>query len=230
MNSLKKFDLSFLNRKVKFLAGVDEAGRGPLAGPVVAAAVIFDKGVFHEEINDSKKLSEKKREELALWISKNCVSYGLGISVNSVIDQINILQATLKAMKDASLKLSVKPDLILIDGNKSFATEAPTKTIVKGDAKSFSIAAASILAKVMRDKLMKDLSRVHPEYGWNRNKGYPTHEHIVAIKKHGVTLLHRKSFLKNILSDEQIKLQFGESDGGKRKQTQKGKSSRRTCS
>lgn len=199
MNSLKKFDNNFIEGTVKLLAGTDEAGRGPIAGPVVAAAVIFDDKTFREQINDSKKLTEKKRDELFEWITSNCVSYGISIVDHIEIDAINILQASLKAMKNAVAQLNVKPDLILIDGNKTFLSNIPTKPIVKGDAKSFSIAAASILAKVTRDKIMLEASEKHPEYLWHKNKGYPTKKHIEAVRSFGVTPLHRKTFLTKIL-------------------------------
>ncbi|MDH7605687.1 MAG: ribonuclease HII [Melioribacter sp.] len=199
-NSLKVFDNSFLTKKIKLIAGVDEAGRGPIAGPVVAAAVIFDESVFHPQINDSKKLSEKIRENLYEWIIQNCVSYAVACVNHDEIDEINILQASLKAMKYAVEKLEVKPHLVLIDGNKSFSlNDSVIRTIVKGDSKSFSIAAASILAKVTRDRIMKEAALVYPEYFWERNKGYPTKSHIEAVKNFGITPLHRKSFLKNII-------------------------------
>ncbi len=199
---MKAFDNKFLSEKIKFIAGVDEAGRGPLAGPVVAAAVIFDSGFYLEEVNDSKKLSGKSRESIFPKILENAVSYGVGIVWNEEIDRINILQASLKAMKIAVTKLSLKPDLVLIDGNKTFFSELNTKAVIKGDAKSFAIAAASIIAKVTRDKIMVEASRQFPEYGWERNKGYGTKEHISAIKKFGITPLHRKSFLSNILETQ----------------------------
>jgi ribonuclease HII len=199
MNSLKHFDKSFISHSTKIIAGTDEAGRGPIAGPVVAAAVIFDDKTFHEQINDSKKLSEKKREELFEWIKSNCVSYGVSVIDHIEIDEINILQASLKAMKDAVARLNVKPDLVLIDGNKSFVSEITTKPVVKGDAKSFSIAAASIIAKVTRDKIMLEAAEKHPEYLWHKNKGYPTKAHIQAVKNFGITPLHRKTFLSRIL-------------------------------
>ena len=202
MNSLKRFDNKFISRKVKLLAGCDEAGRGPLAGPVVAAAVIFDKKTFHKEINDSKQVSEKKREELYDWILQNCISYGIGVVGHEEIDEINILQASLKAMKLATAQLSHEPDLVLIDGNKSFITEIKTETIVKGDTKSFSIAAASIIAKVTRDKIMKEAHEKFPLYSWNHNKGYATLEHRIAIKKFGASSFHRKTFLSRILEEE----------------------------
>ncbi len=199
MNSLKKFDNNFIEGTVKLLAGTDEAGRGPIAGPVVAAAVIFDDKTFREQINDSKKLTEKKRDELFEWITSNCVSYGISIVDHIEIDAINILQASLKAMENAVAQLNVKPDLILIDGNKTFLSNIPTKPIVKGDAKSFSIAAASILAKVTRDKIMLEASEKFPVYSWHMNKGYPTKKHIEAVRNFGITPLHRKTFLSKIL-------------------------------
>lgn len=199
MNSLKQFDKAFLSRKVKHLAGCDEAGRGPIAGPVVAAAVIFDKKTFHFEINDSKKLAEKKREELYDWIIEHCLSFGIGIIDHIEIDEINILQASLKAMSIAASQLNPKPNLILIDGNKSFNSDIKTKTVVKGDAKSFTIAAASIIAKVTRDRIMHEAAETHPEYFWHNNKGYPTKAHIEAVKTFGISPIHRKTFLSKIL-------------------------------
>jgi ribonuclease HII len=200
---LKNFDISFMSGKTEILAGVDEAGRGPLAGPVVAAAVIFNAETTIPKINDSKKLSEKMRETLYSEIIEKACAYGIGIVENTEIDEINILQATLKAMKTAVNNLTIKPDLILIDGNKSFDSEMPTVTIIKGDAKSFSIAAASILAKVTRDRIMINADKNFPNYLFNKNKGYGTREHIEAIKKHGITPLHRKTFLHNILEPQQ---------------------------
>ena len=201
---MKNFDNSFLSKNIKLIAGTDEAGRGPLAGPVVAAAVIFDEDTFIDGVNDSKKLNEKKLTELYPIIIEKCLSYGISILSNTAIDQMNILQASLHAMKSAVNKLHIKPDLILIDGNKSFAHEIPTITIVKGDSKSFAIAAASIIAKVTRDNIMKRLSHKYSQYFWEKNKGYPTKQHINAIKVFGATALHRKSFLKNILRDNLV--------------------------
>ena len=204
MNSLKKFDNTFSSRKIKLIAGVDEAGRGPLAGPVVAAAVIFDKKTFHKEINDSKKIPEKKRDELYNWILENCLSYGIGIIGHEEIDEINILQASLKAMKLAAAQLSPLPNLILIDGNKSFISDIKTKAVVKGDAKSFSIAAASIIAKVTRDEIMRTAHEKYPEYLWDQNKGYPTLAHREAVKKFGASSFHRKTFLRKLLAEEDL--------------------------
>lgn len=208
MNSLIKFDLSFRNRKIKYLAGVDEAGRGPIAGPVVAAAVIFHNKTFHNKINDSKKLNEKTREELFEWIVKNCISYGIGILDHLEIDRINILQASLKAMKIAVSNLKPEPQLCLIDGNKTFNSDLKTITVIKGDSKSFSIAAASIIAKVTRDRIMKELSHNYPQYSWDQNKGYATATHIKAVKKFGITELHRKTFLSKILNEEKQEVLF----------------------
>ena len=198
---MKKFDKSFLDKNIKLVAGIDEAGRGPLAGPVVAAAVIFDNRIKIKGVNDSKKISAKRREELFEKIKNKALSYSIGIVDEKLIDEINILNATLKAMKQAADKLNPKPDLILIDGNKTFYSKIPTKPIVKGDSKSFSIAAASILAKVTRDRIMTDASENHPEYLWYKNKGYGTKQHIDAIKKFGYTEYHRKTFLKKILNE-----------------------------
>lgn len=202
MKENKEFDLKFCTSKTFLLAGVDEAGRGPLAGPVVAAAVIFDNDTFIPGVNDSKQLSELQREDLEKIIKQQALTFGYGIVNEKIIDKINILQATLKAMKNAVSKLNVKPDLIIIDGNKSFYSKIPTKTIVKGDAQSFSIAAASILAKVKRDKLMKKAAMKYPNYLWEKNKGYGTKEHISAIKEFGYSDLHRKTFLTRIINEE----------------------------
>ncbi|MCW8850307.1 MAG: ribonuclease HII [Melioribacteraceae bacterium] len=202
MNLLKQFDIKLLGEHLKLLAGVDEVGRGPLAGPVIAAAVIFAKDTFIDGVNDSKKIKESDRSILAELIKSKALTYAYGIVNQNIIDEINILQATLKAMKIAVSKLNIKPDLIFIDGNKSFLTEIPTKTIVKGDSKSFSIAAASILAKVKRDELMKTKAKEFPHYAWEKNKGYGTLEHINAIKEFGITSLHRKTFLRKIISSE----------------------------
>ena len=202
INQLKKFDLKFIGNSNRILAGVDEAGRGPLAGPVVAASVIFDKDTNILGVNDSKALKESKRESLYDEITCKSISFGIGIIDNLEIDEINILQASLKAMKIALNNLNIPPDIILIDGNKSFFIEKELHTIVKGDSKSFSIAAASIIAKVARDRIMKNLAMQYPHYLWEKNKGYPTKEHINLVKKYGPSPLHRKTFLKNILNEE----------------------------
>ncbi len=206
MNQLKEFDLAYYKTGIKYIAGVDEVGRGPIAGPVVAAAVIFEKDFYIEGINDSKKVSEKKREELYPQIIKNAKAYKITFCDNNEIDKINILQASLKAMKISVENLELEPELVLIDGNKSFITKYKTETVIKGDSKSFSIAAASIIAKVARDNYMKELDGLHPEYLWGKNKGYPTKEHFAAVEKYGITLYHRKSFLTKYL--EHIPIEF----------------------
>ena len=200
---MKKFDKNYLSKEVKYLAGVDEAGRGPLAGPVVAAAVIFNKRTNIKGVNDSKQLSEKKREELYDKIISSALAYSVRIVGHDTIDEINILNATMLAMKQAVESLNIKPDLVLVDGNRIFQSDIPVIPIIKGDAKSFSIAAASILAKVTRDRLMKNLANQYPVYLWEQNKGYPTKQHREIIKMSGPSPLHRKSFLKNILSEQQ---------------------------
>ena len=201
MTKTKQFDNSFLTNKIKLIAGVDEAGRGPLAGPVVAASVIFLPDTFIEGVNDSKQLSEKEREELLPQIMERAVAYSASVISHSKIDEINILQASLLAMFTSVSRLKVVPDLVLADGNKKFEFKKPVISIVKGDSKSFAIGAASIVAKVARDRIMKRLDQKFPEYLWRKNKGYPTKEHINAVKLYGPTPLHRKTFLKNILPE-----------------------------
>jgi len=196
---MKHFDNSFLTKDIDLIAGVDEAGRGPLAGPVVAASVIFSPSVFIEGVNDSKKLSAKKREELYDKILNKCLACGVSVVSAGKIDKINILNASLLAMLNAVEKMDVQPDLILIDGNKTFNYGIPVRAVVKGDSKSFAIAAASIIAKVSRDRIMRRLSTYFPAYLWEKNKGYPTKEHISVIKLVGPSPLHRKTFLRKIL-------------------------------
>lgn len=199
---MKNFDNALLTESVRLIAGIDEAGRGPLAGPVVAASVVFDPGVSIERVNDSKKLSEPLREELYLEITEKAISWSVSSVSHIEIDRINILQASLLAMKNSLESMSLVPDIAIIDGNKVFLSSVPSKAIVKGDAKSFCIAAASIIAKVTRDRMMKELSEVHPEYMWHKNKGYGTREHIKALMEFGPSPYHRKTFLKNFLLGE----------------------------
>ena len=182
-----------------YVAGIDEVGRGPLAGPVVTAVVILKKGAMIEGINDSKKLSEAKREELYDIIVKEAVDYSIGIVSPAEIDEINILQATYKAMKQCLNGLKVKPDYILVDAVTIPNIEIKQKGIIKGDAKSISIGAASIVAKVTRDRLMKDYSEIFPEYDFEQNKGYGSPKHIKAIKEIGICPIHRRSFVKNFM-------------------------------
>ena len=182
-------------KKFGIITGVDEAGRGPLAGPVVVAAVILDLKKEIPGLNDSKKLSEKKREELYDIITKEAICWEVKIVSPEIIDEINILQATLFGMEEAVLALKVKPNLCLIDGNKiPKKLVGFSKAIVKGDAKIASIAAASILAKVTRDRLMHKLHEEFPQYNFKQNKGYPTKEHIAALDKYGILECHRKSY------------------------------------
>lgn len=190
---MKEFENELYNKGINYIAGIDEVGRGPLVGPVVTAAVILPKDFYDERINDSKKLTEKKRELLYDVIMENAISVGIGMSNEDVIDEINILEATKKAMLEAINSLSVKPDYLLIDAVK-LNTEIPQMSIIKGDQKSESIAAASIIAKVTRDRMMIELDKEHPEYDFKHNKGYGTKKHIEAIYKYGVLKEHRKSF------------------------------------
>ena len=182
-----------------YICGIDEVGRGPLAGPVVAGAVILPKDCDILYINDSKKLSEKKREELYDIIMEKALAVGLGYATPERIDEINILQATYEAMRDAISKLSVSPDILLNDAVTIPGVDCRQVPIIKGDAKSISIGAASIIAKVTRDRLMVDYDTIYPEYGFASNKGYGASAHIEALKKYGPTPIHRKSFIKNFL-------------------------------
>ncbi len=190
------FDLSFKNEDIRVICGVDEAGRGPLAGPVVAAACILPDNFVIEGLNDSKKLTEKKRDKLFDIIIENAIDFSIAMASVEEIEEINILNAAMLAMRRAIDGLKIKPDLALIDGNTSRGFTLPTKTVVGGDAKSPSIAAASILAKVTRDRMCYELDKQFPEYGFAKHKGYGTKVHIEAIKTFGVTPIHRPSFLK----------------------------------
>lgn len=183
-----------------YICGIDEVGRGPLAGPVVAGAVILPKNRDIYYLNDSKQLSEKKREELYDVIMQEAVAVGLGEVSPERIDEINILQATYEAMRQAISKLEPQPDLLLNDAVKIPLVEIPQVPIIKGDAKSVSIAAASIVAKVTRDRMMVEYDRLYPEYGFSSNKGYGAAAHIEALKKYGPTPIHRRSFITHFLS------------------------------
>jgi ribonuclease HII len=190
---MSSYELKGHNRGYELIAGVDEVGRGPLAGPVVAAAVILPIDFFLAGIDDSKKLSEKKRLEFDEIIRKEAIAFSISMIHAKEIDEMNIYEATKKAMNAAIVSLEPKPDLLLIDAMK-LDIPFPSESIIKGDAKSISIAAASIVAKVARDHLMKELSQTYPVYGFQQNMGYGTKEHIEAIHKHGITAYHRKSF------------------------------------
>ncbi len=182
----------------KVICGIDEAGRGPLAGPVFAAAVILPDNLSDLGINDSKKLSEKKRETLFEVIKEKALAWSVAFADENEIDEINILNATFLAMKRAVEGLSLTPDIALVDGNRKPNTGIEEMTLVKGDSKSISIAAASILAKVSRDRYLLELNEKYPEYQFNKHKGYPTALHYEMIKEHGISPVHRLSFLKNL--------------------------------
>lgn len=184
------------------ICGIDEAGRGPLAGPVVAGAVILPKDCRILYLNDSKKLSEKRREELFLEIQEKAVAWKVGIVGPEVIDRINILQATYEAMRQAIAGLSVRPDLLLNDAVTIPAVEIPQVPIIKGDAKSISIAAASIMAKVTRDHMMAEYDAIYPEYGFAKHKGYGTAAHIAAIREHGPCPIHRNTFIGKFVQEK----------------------------
>lgn len=190
---MKEFESDLYNNGINFIAGIDEVGRGPLIGPVVTAAVILPKDFYDERINDSKKLTEKKRELLYDVIMENALSVGVGMSSPKVIDEINILNATKKAMVEAVNNLSIKPEHLLIDAVK-LDIDIPQTSIIKGDAKSQSIASASIIAKVTRDRMMLELDKKYPMYDFKHNKGYGTKKHIEALYKYGPLKEHRKSF------------------------------------
>lgn len=184
------------------VCGVDEAGRGPLAGPVYAAAVILPPGYIIEGVNDSKKLSEKKRDLLFDRIVDECLCYNIGVATEKEIDEINILQATFLAMRRAVDGLDLKPDIALIDGNKKPGLDIEEWDIIKGDGKSANIAAASILAKVSRDRYMLEMAEKYPQYQFEKHKGYGTKLHYEMIEKYGISPIHRKTFLKKILNNE----------------------------
>ena len=186
-----------LRKNYPILCGIDEAGRGPLAGPVCAAACVLPEGLVIEGLNDSKKLSEKRREALYEQITTQAVAWAVCLVDEAVIDEINILQATFRAMRGAVAKLGLQPDLCLVDGNRDPGLGLPTRTVVKGDASCASVAAASILAKVTRDRLMYAYDELYPGYGFAVHKGYGTKAHYAAIQQLGLCPIHRRSFLKN---------------------------------
>ena len=186
----------------KMICGVDEAGRGPLAGPVCAAAVILPKGLELPGLNDSKKLTDKKRRELFPIIKEQAIAYGIGLASHEEIDEINILQATYLAMERAIAQLEGKADFALIDGNRAKDFGLPVRTVVKGDSLSASIAAASILAKVTRDNIMLEIADKYPEYGFEVHKGYGTKAHYEALRAHGHSEIHRLTFLKKFYVQE----------------------------
>lgn len=197
IDNLKRYEREYAD--YAYICGIDEAGRGPLAGPVVAGAVILPKNCDILYINDSKQLSEKKREELYTVITQQAVAWAVGYSSPERIDEINILQATYEAMREAIGKLSPAPDILLNDAVRIPGVDIPQVPIIKGDAKSISIGAASIIAKVTRDRLMEEYDGIFPQYGFAGNKGYGSSAHIEALKKYGPTPIHRRSFIKNFV-------------------------------
>ena len=193
---------SLKEKNIMVICGVDEAGRGPLAGPVCAAAVILPDHVEIAGLNDSKKLTDKRRRELFPVIQDCALAYGIGLASHEEIDTLNILQATYLAMERALSQLQMKPDMALIDGNRSKDFGIPVQTVVKGDSRSANIAAASILAKVTRDDLMLEYAKEYPEYGFDVHKGYGTRAHYDALRAHGPCAIHRMTFLKKFYGEK----------------------------
>ena len=197
-----EYENMLLQQGYKWIAGIDEAGRGPLAGPVCAAAVILPEGVQIPGLTDSKKLTDKRRRELVPIIKETAIAYGIAFASEKEIDEINILQATFLAMERAVEQLSVKPDYLLIDGNRHKEMGIPVQTVVKGDSLSASIAAASVLAKVTRDDVMLEMAQQYPQYQFDVHKGYGTKAHYQALRDHGPCQIHRMSFLKKFYGAE----------------------------
>ena len=200
LQELKKIEEDIYSQGTKYICGIDEAGRGPLAGPVVVASVIMPADSMIEGVNDSKKVSEKKREKLYEEIIENAISYSVGIVDQKEIDRVNILNATKAGLTESIRGLKVKPEIILVDALTGIDTcGIPYHSIVKGDAKCYAIAAASIIAKVTRDRIMRQWHEIYPQYNFIQHKGYGTAAHIAAIKEYGLCPLHRLSFVKNII-------------------------------
>ena len=197
---LKQHEDELRKKGFKTICGIDEAGRGPLAGPVVVASVIMPEDSMIEGINDSKKISEKKREKLYDQIIEEAIGYSISIIGQEEIDEINILNATKKGLTDSLKELKVKPDLIIVDALAHIDTLGiPYESIIKGDAKCYSISAASILAKVTRDRIMREWAAIYPQYGFEQHKGYGTAKHISAIKEYGPCPIHRRTFIKHFI-------------------------------
>lgn len=200
LNNLKTEENKLYENNIELICGIDEAGRGPLAGPVVVGAVIMPKTSFIEGVNDSKKISEKKREKLYELITQEAISYGVGIVDQKTIDEINILNATKLGVKRALEALNPKPEIIMVDALNNMDTLGiPYISVIKGDAKNYCIAAASIIAKVTRDRIMREWDEIYPDYGFAKHKGYGTAEHIKVIKEKGPCMLHRETFIKNFI-------------------------------
>ena len=199
LTKLKEIEKELYQKGFKNICGIDEAGRGPLAGPVVIAGVIMPQNSMIEGVNDSKKVSEKKREKLYDIILEEAISYSVAIVGQDIIDDINILNATKQGVTEVVDGLNIKPDLILVDALEHINTRGiPYEPIIKGDAKCYNIAAASIIAKVTRDRIMREWDEIYPQYGFINNKGYGTAKHIAAIKEYGLCPIHRRSFTKRI--------------------------------
>lgn len=215
MNDLLEYEKELYKKGIKLIAGIDEVGRGPLCGPVVTCACILPENYHLDGLNDSKKISEKKREQLYDILIHDAVSFGIGISSPKRIDEINILSATKEAMKEAVNNLNVKPEHLLIDAVK-LDIDIPSTSIIKGDALSASIAAASIIAKVTRDRMMIELGEMYPEYGFEHHKGYGTKAHIDAVKKYGVLDFYRFTFapISDLIKDSEV-IGGSEKDGQK---------------
>ncbi len=204
LTKLKEIERDLYSKGFQKICGIDEAGRGPLAGPVVVAGVIMPQNSMIEGVNDSKKVSEKKREKLYDLILEEAISYSVAIIEQDIIDEINILNATKQGVTKVVEELSIKPDLIIIDALTHINTKGiPYDSIIKGDAKCYNIAAASIIAKVTRDRIMRQWDEIYPQYGFINHKGYGTAKHIDAIKEYGLCPIHRKSFTKGILGIKQ---------------------------
>lgn len=200
LKTLKEYENKLHEDGLQYIAGIDEAGRGPLAGPVVVGVVIMKPDSFIEGINDSKKISESKREKLYEQITKEAIDWSVGIVTEKEIDEINILNATKRALEKALDNLKIRPDRILVDALEHIDTKGvPYTSVIKGDAKIYSISAASIIAKVTRDRIMREYDEVYPEYGFAKHKGYGTAAHISAIKENGPCPIHRKTFIKNFV-------------------------------
>lgn len=197
-----EFEQKYYDRGVQLVCGVDEAGRGPLAGPVCAAAVILPPNLEIPGLNDSKKLSDKRRRELFPLIQEQALSYGIAMADHCEVDQINILQATFLAMERALAQLSLKPEIALIDGNREKDFGLPVETVVRGDSRSASIAAASVLAKVTRDDYMLEMAQKYPQYGFDVHKGYGTKAHYAALEQYGPCPIHRMTFLKKLYGEK----------------------------
>lgn len=224
MDDLLKYEHELNSKGIKLIAGVDEVGRGPLYGPVVTAAVILPENYELAGLTDSKKLSKKKRDIFYEIIKRDAISYAIGIKGPEVIDEVNIYEATKLAMCEAIENLSVRPEHVLIDAMK-LDLDIPSTSIIKGDAKSLSIAAASVIAKVTRDRMLDEVANIHPEYGFEHHKGYPTKAHIDAVIKYGVIEGYRKTFepIKSIINGSEINERSKNRKQGKQRAKQKTK-------